>query len=92
MRDGADGRVHPYAPDYGRQMTDERRSEAARQILDGDDSVRAANALEALLHDTDEGERFDDLVEALALYSPLDGPPHTNAEQLRAAIREALRE
>jgi hypothetical protein len=62
-------------------------SEAARRILDGDDSVQAANALEALLNGTD-----DDLAETLALHSPLDGPPYTNAEQLRAAIREALPE
>jgi hypothetical protein len=78
--------------DYGRQVSDKRVMTAACRVLDGDDSVQAANALEGLILDLNEDDRFDDLAAALALYSPLDGPPYTNAEQLRAAIREALPE
>jgi hypothetical protein len=50
---------------------DERFEVAAQRILAGDESVQAARQLEGVLLDDYPGEeRFDDLLEALALYAP----------------------
>jgi hypothetical protein len=63
---------------------------AARRILDGDDSRQAAASLEEALHTyTPYEERFDDLLEALALYAPSMGSPYIDHGQLCNAIRLA---
>ena len=63
---------------------------AAAAILSGDDSGQAAAALEAALHTFHPyDEEFEDLLEALALYSPTEGPPYTDHKQLCDAIRES---
>lgn len=63
---------------------------AANAILSGDDSGRAAAALEAALHTYHPyDEDFEDLLEALALYSPGMGSPYTDHGQLCDAIRES---
>lgn len=63
---------------------------AAVAILSGDDSGRAAAALEAALHTYHPyDEDFEDLLEALALYSPSMGPPYTDHRQLCDAIRDS---
>jgi hypothetical protein len=60
-------------------------------VLAGDDSGQAAQALEGVLLDDYPGdERFDDLLEALALYAPGQGAPYVEAEALRKAVRETL--
>ena len=67
----------------------ERFQEAAERVLT-DDSMDAARALEGVvLNDYPGDERLDDLLEALALYSPGEGPPYVNAEDLRSAVRAA---
>lgn len=64
---------------------------ASRRILDGDDSGVAAAALEQALHAYHPyAEEFEDLLEVLALYSPLLGSPYTDYRQLCDAIRESL--
>lgn len=69
----------------------ERFLAAAQRVLDGDDSVRAANELEGVVLDDYPGdERFDDLVEVLALYAPHDGSPYTEAEQVREVVRRTI--
>jgi hypothetical protein len=61
---------------------------AASEILAGDDSGRAATALEEALHTYHPyDEDFEDLLETLALYSPTMGPPYTDHMQLCDAIR-----
>jgi hypothetical protein len=56
---------------YGLGMYHERFLAAAQRVLDGDDSILAANELEGVVLDDYWGDqRFDDLVEVLALYSP----------------------
>lgn len=48
---------------------------AAQRVLDGDDSADAVSALEGVLLNEHPGdERFEDLMEALALYAPGMGP------------------
>ena len=60
---------------------------AAHVVLSGDDSGYAAAALESALHTFHPcDEAFEDLLEALALYSPADGPPYTSHKQLCDAI------
>lgn len=81
------GRLLPYVdPVY-----DERLLAAARRVLDGDDSANAVSVLEGVLLDEYPGdERFEDLVEALALYAPGMGPPYLGRTEIRNAIRQAL--
>jgi len=60
-------------------------------VLAGDESVQAAQALEGVLLDEYPGDdRFDDLIEALALYAPSQSAPYVGPEKLRRAIREGL--
>ena len=55
-------------------MSHERFLAAAQRVLDGDDSIRAANELEGVVLDDYPGdERFDELGEVLALYAPGSG-------------------
>ncbi|MGL5861545.1 MAG: hypothetical protein ACRCY9_09865 [Phycicoccus sp.] len=63
---------------------------AAHQILDGDESARAAAALEEALHAHHPfDEEFEDLLEVLALYAPGVGSPYADHGQLCVAIRES---
>lgn len=63
---------------------------AARRILEGDDSTQAAAALEAALHTYHPyQEEFDDILEVLALYSPLMGSPYTDHRQICDEIRKS---
>ncbi|WP_456694946.1 hypothetical protein [Aeromicrobium sp. P5_D10] len=65
-------------------------AEAARRILDGDDSGLAAAALEQELHAHHPyEEEFEDLLEALALYAPSMASPYTDHSQLCAAIQQS---
>lgn len=64
---------------------------AARQILGGDDSTLAAAALEGALHTYHPyADEFEDLLEVLALYAPLEGSPYTDHRQLCDAIVTSL--
>lgn len=64
--------------------------DAATAILAGDDSGRAAAALEAALHTYHPyDEAFEDLLEVLALYAPTMARPYTDHALLCAAIRES---
>jgi hypothetical protein len=70
---------------------DERLLAAARRVLDGDDSSNAVSALEGVLLDEYPGdERFEDLLEALALYAPGMGSPYLGRPEIRDAIRQAM--
>jgi hypothetical protein len=76
---------------YGLSMFHERFLAAAQRVLDGDDSTLAANELEGVLLDDYPGdERFDDLVEVLALYAPGHGAPYSEAQQVREVIRRTI--
>ena len=64
---------------------------AARRVLDGDDSARAAAALEEALHAYHPyEEEFEDLLEVLALYAPSEGSPYSDHRQLCDAIEQSL--
>lgn len=72
-------------------MSHERFIEAAQRVLGGDDSIRAANALEAVvLDDYLSYERFDELGEVLALYAPGQGRSYSGVEELRQVIRRTF--
>lgn len=72
-------------------MSHERFLAAAQRLLDGDDSIHAANELEGVVLDDYPGDdRFDELGEALALYAPGQGSPYTDAEQVRLVIRQTI--
>lgn len=63
----------------------------ARHILDGDDSVQAANHLESAILDDHAGdEAFDELLEALALYAPGRGRPYVDTTELGELIARTL--
>lgn len=67
-----------------------RVREAADRILAGDDSVQVANRLETtILDDHPEGERFDALLEGLALYAPGRDRPYVGPRELQSLINEA---
>jgi hypothetical protein len=72
-------------------MRHERFLAAARRVLDGDDSIQAANQLEGVLLDDYPGdERFDQLVEVLSLYAPGQGSPYSKADDVRRIIRQTI--
>jgi hypothetical protein len=72
-------------------MYHERFLDAAQRVLDGDDSIRAANELEGVVLDDYPGdERFENLVEVLALYAPGQGSPYSEAQQVREVIRTTI--
>ena len=53
--------------------------------------MAAANWLEATVLDDHLGDdRFDDFLEALALYRPNSGPPYVAASELRDLIRSTI--
>ena len=64
---------------------------AARRILAGDESVRAANLLEsAILLDHGDDADLEELVYVLSVYSPEGGREYSGAQEVRAAITAAL--
>ncbi|GAB3869019.1 hypothetical protein GCM10028801_45690 [Nocardioides maradonensis] len=64
---------------------------AALSILEGDDSTRAAAALEEALHAYHPYEdQFEDLLEVLALYAPSEGTPYSDHRQLCDAIQQTV--
>ena len=72
-------------------MHHDRFLAAAQRVLDGDDSIRAANELEGVvLNDYLGDERFDDLGEVLALYAPGLGTPYSDAQQVCETIRRTI--
>lgn len=72
-------------------MFDDRLLAAAQRVLDGDDSANAVSALEGVLLDEYPGdERFEDLLEVLALYAPGMGSPYLGSAEIREAIRRAM--
>ncbi len=69
----------------------ERLRSAASTILAGDESVRAAQNLEAVVLDEYlDDDRMSALLEGLALYAPGSGSPYVDAPELRRLIQEAL--
>ena len=67
--------------------------EAADRLFSGDESIAAAQQLEAALLDEYAGDdRVTDLLEALALYSPGGGTPYYDVTELRHAVRATLDE
>lgn len=72
-------------------MDYERIVSAANRVLGGDESRIAAEELEtAILAANLDDDRWEDLLEALALYAPGSGTPYYEPEELRAAIRGTL--
>lgn len=70
---------------------DDRLRAAAQRVLDGDDSANAVGVLETVLLNYYPGdERFDDLLEACALYSPGMELPYVGRAGIRDAIQRAL--
>ena len=68
-----------------------RLEEAARRVLEGDESIAAARSLEeVVVNDYPGDERLDELVYLLSLYSPGVGQPYCDAQDLRTAVRRAL--
>jgi hypothetical protein len=87
----ADERASGIRLDYVDPVYDDRLLTAAQRVLDGDDSANAVSALEGVLLDDYPGdERFEDLLEALALYAPGMGPPYLGRTEIRDAIRQAM--
>lgn len=71
----------------------ERFHQAAEQVLAGDESTQAAEALERVIREDYAGdERFDALLEAIARYAPDEAAPDVETARLRTAIRETLGE
>ncbi|KAA1426954.1 hypothetical protein [Nocardioides antri] len=70
-------------------MSYERFLAAAQRVLDGDESVQAAKDLAGVAREDYPGdERFDELLEVLARYTPEEGSPNAVAEEVRTVIRE----
>lgn len=72
-------------------MDHERFLGAARRIVDGDDSIRAAQDLERVIIDEYlDDERFEELGELLALYAGGQPRPYSSAQEVRTAILETI--
>jgi len=65
---------------------------AAARILAGDDTKAAANELEGMvIKDYLDEDRADDLLFALAMYAPGEGPEYFEAPELRKVIEQTLK-
>jgi len=71
----------------------ERFHQAATRILEGDESIAAANELEGVVIDEYlDDERTEDLLEGLSLYSPGSGREYLDAPELRQLLVRTLEE
>ena len=69
----------------------ERLRSAASTVLAGDESVLAAQNLEAVLLDEYlDDDRTSALLEGLAHYAPGSGSPYVDPPELRRLVQEAL--
>lgn len=69
----------------------ERLQRASMRVLDGDESVAAAQELEAVLLDEYLGDdNTSALLEGLALYAPGSGAPYLEAPELRGLVSQTL--
>ncbi|MDP9937236.1 hypothetical protein ACIPY0_07370 [Paenarthrobacter nicotinovorans] len=69
----------------------ERLQQAADRFLGGDESVRAAQALEGVLFDEYPGDdRTEELLYVLSLYSPGNGAPYSEASDVRPLVLSTL--
>ena len=72
-------------------MSHERFLAAAQRVLDGDDSIEAANELkEVVLGEHPGDEHYDELIEVLARYESDQDDPGTVTEEVRTVIRETI--
>ena len=72
-------------------MSNERFLAAAQRVLDGDDSIEAANELkDVVLQEFPDDEEYDELVDVLARYASDQDDPGTATEEVRTVIRETI--
>lgn len=72
-------------------MSNERFLAASQRVLDGDDSIEAANELkDVVLQEFPDDEEYDELVEVLARYAADQDDPGTVTEEVRTVIRETI--
>lgn len=72
-------------------MSNERFLAAAQRVLDGDDSIEAANELKDVTLDEFPGDqRYDELVDVLTRYASDQHDPGTVTEEVRTVIRETI--
>lgn len=70
-------------------MSHDRYLASAQRVLDGDESVEAANELKDVVVDEyREDDRVDELVEVLTRYAESPGTGGAVPEAVRTAIRE----
>ena len=71
-------------------MTDDLRGLIDRYLSGADRSPSLVRRIEAeATAEVGDDERFDELMEALALFRPGGGPPYLDEEGLAGALREA---
>jgi hypothetical protein len=69
----------------------ERLQESADRFICGDESMRAAQALEGVLIDEYFGDdRTEELLYVLSLYSPGSGVPYSEASDVRPLVLSTL--
>ena len=69
----------------------QRFRDHAAPVLAGEESVEAAQHLEAfVLNELPDGADTDNLLESLALYAPGAGEPYVEPEELRRIVAAAL--
>jgi hypothetical protein len=72
-------------------MEHERFLVTTRRILDGDDSIQAAQASAGVVIDEyQDDERLEELAEVLALYAGGQPRPSSSAQEVRTVIQEAI--
>ena len=72
-------------------MSNERFLEAAQRVLDGDDSMEAANELkDVTLDEFPDDQQYDELVDVLTRYASDQDDPGTVTEEVRTVIRETI--
>ena len=72
-------------------MSNERFLAAAQRVLDGDDSMKAANELKDVVLDEFPGDdQYDELVDVLTRYASDQDDPGTVTEEVRTVIRETI--
>lgn len=72
-------------------MDHERFLAAAQGVLEGDDSIHAANELESVVLDDYAGdERFEALVYVLSMYSRGNRHPYAGFAEIRRVIQDTM--